>query len=279
MSMTEKDPKAAYLRAVSRLMYELAKGGLRMGVSHGMLETALRDATLEAANSQFERSGAKITTSSLHAATGIHRREIARWMKARKSAEQSETRAVNDSPSARVVTRWSSNRSYLNADGKPMALPMTKQPDGPSFAQLVEEIGPEVRAKSVLDGLIAAGLVEDLQDGTYQLTSSAYLPEANSQESIAFLAANVGDHLSAAVHNISAASNDRFFERAMFNPELPLRKVEAMREALSTSAMNLLQDMVTLSEDETLDGEDSSGDAGSQRVRIGVYFYQDETEK
>ena len=65
----------------------------------------------------------------------------------------------------------------------------------------------------------------------------------------------------------------------MFNPELPLRKVEAMREALSTSAMNLLQDMVTLSEDETLDGEDSSGDAGSQRVRIGVYFYQDETEK
>jgi len=52
-----------------------------------------------------------------------------------------------------------------------------------------------------------------------------------------------------------------------------------MREALSTSAMNLLQDMVTLSEDETLDGEDSSGDAGGQRVRIGVYFYQDETEK
>jgi len=65
----------------------------------------------------------------------------------------------------------------------------------------------------------------------------------------------------------------------MFNPELPLRKVEAMREALSISAMKLLQDMVTLSEDETLDGKDHSGDAGGQRVRIGVYFYQDETEK
>ncbi|MGB1161383.1 MAG: DUF6502 family protein [Alphaproteobacteria bacterium] len=277
--MKEADPKAAYLMAVRRLMIELAKGGLRMGVSHGMMESALRDATLEAAFSQFERSGAKITTSSLHVATGIHRREISRWMKQRESAEQDLPPAANDSPSARVVTRWSTNRSYRHADGCPIALPMAKQPDGPSFAQLVEEIGPEVRAKSVLEGLIAAGLVEDLQDGTYQLTSAAYLPEANSQESIAFLAANVGDHLSAAVHNISAAPDERFFERAMFNPDLPPHKVKAMREVLSTSAMELLQDMVALSEEKTPDADEPEGDVGGQRVRIGVYFYQEETNK
>lgn len=277
--MTDTEPKAAYLAAVSRLMYELAKGGLRMGVSHGMLETALRDATLEAAYAQFERSGAKITTSSLHVATGIHRREISRWMKERDNAEQGgEVRTANDSPSARVVTRWSSNRSYLNADGEPVALPMAKQSDGPSFAQLVEEIGPEVRAKSVLDGLIAAGLVEDLQDGTYRLTSAAYLPEANSTESIAFLSANVGDHLGAAVHNISAAPEDRYFERAMFNADLSPHKVEVMKEALSKSAMELLQHMVNLSEDEVSGSDGSSGDTGGQRVRIGVYFYQDETD-
>lgn len=277
--MEETDPKAAYLSAVRRLMYELAQGGLRMGVSHGMLESALREATLEAAFSQFERSGTKITTSSLHVATGIHRREISRWMKQRDSAEQERPRIANDSPSARVVTRWSSNRSYSSAEGEPVALPMAKRSDGPSFAQLVEEIGPEVRAKSVLDGLIAAGLVEDLQDGTYQLTSTAFLPEANSTESIGFLAANVGDHLSAAVHNISASPEDRFFERAMFNPDLSPQKVQAMREALSTSAMELLQNMVTLSEEQTSDGEAPQGDAGGQRVRIGVYFYQEETSK
>ncbi len=192
---------------------------------------------------------------------------------------QSETvRTPNDSPSARVVTRWSTNRSYLSKEGAPLVLPMAKRSDGPSFAQLVDEIGPEVRAKSVLEGLIAAGLVEDLQDGTYRLAAGAYLPESNSTESIEFLSANVGDHLSAAVHNISAPAEERFFERAMFNGDLSPQTVTVMREALSVSAMNLLREMVDLSAPETGQSAGGSGDVGRQRVRIGVYFYQDEAD-
>lgn len=280
--MNDNDPKSAYLSAVRRLLHELADGGLRMGLSHGMLETALRDATLEAAYAQFQKTDAKITTSSLHVATGIHRREISRWMKERENVPDEAARTPNDSPSARVVTRWSSNRSYLSKDGTPVLLPMAKQSDGPSFAQLVDEIGPEVRAKSVLEGLIAAGLVEDLRDGTYKLTSAAYLPEANSTESIEFLSANVGDHLSAAVHNIAAPVEERFFERAMFNADLPPKTVAVMREALATSAMTLLREMVALSEEQIDEPKDvtanATGDIGGQRVRIGVYFYQDEAD-
>ncbi|MAW52561.1 MAG: hypothetical protein CME01_07010 [Geminicoccus sp.] len=273
--MTDQDTKAAYLSAAHRLMQEIAAGGLRMGLSHGMLETALRDATLEAAFSQFERSGAKVTVSSLHVATGIHRREISRWIKER-AHEPNTVRPTTDSPSARVVTRWSSNRRYRDPQGQPLVLPMAKHSDGPSFAQLVEEIGPEVRAKSVLEGLIAAGLVENLQDGTYRLKSAAFLPEANSRESIEFLSANVGDHLSAAIHNISAAPDHRYFERAMFNPEVSPAQVQVLRDALSVSAMALLADMGELSE-KTPDEAEVPNEA-ARRVRIGVYFYQDEVD-
>ena len=150
---------------------------------------------------------------------------------------------------------------------------MAKRNDGPSFAQLVEEIGPEVRAKSVLEGLIAAGLVEDLEDGNFRLATMAYLPEANSKESIAFLAANVGDHLSAAIHNISASSGERFFERAMFDDDVAPHTAAKLHEQLKTEGMQLLRNMVSQSEESS-----AERDGGKARVRIGVYFYQDESD-
>ena len=296
--MTGTDPKHAYLQATRRLMQQLAAGGLRLGLSHGQLEAGLRDAMLEAAYLQSQRSGGRVTVSSLHVATGIHRREISRWLSERNEAAAGETGASetgasetgvggsasakgdsasaltlgNDSPSARVVARWTTNAGYTDAQGEPLALPMQKRADGPSFAQLVEDIGPEVRARSVLDGLIAAGLVEAQAGGHFSLSAAAYLPEANSTESIGFLAANVGDHLAAAIHNISAPADARFFERAFFDDDVTAATVRALQETVRTEGMNLLRGLVTTS-DGVERAQREAGDGGGQRVRIGLYCY------
>ena len=306
--MTGTDPKHAYLQATQRLMQQLAAGGLRLGLSHGQLEAGLRDAMLEAAYLQSKRSGGRVTVSSLHVATGIHRREISRWLNERNEAttataaaaadgeaglpleagpaDRSGTGATggargdnasaqtlgNDSPSARVVARWTTHAGYTDAQGEPLALPMQKRADGPSFAQLVEDIGPEVRARSVLDGLIAAGLVEAQADGQFSLSAVAYLPEANSTESIGFLAANVGDHLAAAIHNISAPADARFFERAFFDDDVSAETVRALQDSVRTEGMDLLRGLVTTS-DSVERAQREAGDGGGQRVRIGLYCY------
>ena len=304
--MTGTDPKHAYLQATQRLMQQLAAGGLRLGLSHGQLEAGLRDAMLEAAYLQSQRSGGRVTVSSLHVATGIHRREISRWLNERNEAttaaaaraaaagqpleagpaDHGGTGATggargdnasaqtlgNDSPSARVVARWTTHAGYTDAQGEPLALPMQKRADGPSFAQLVEDIGPEVRARSVLDGLIAAGLVEAQADGQFSLSAVAYLPEANSTESIGFLAANVGDHLAAAIHNISAPADARFFERAFFDDDVSAETVRALQDSVRTEGMDLLRGLVTTS-DSVERAQREAGDGGGQRVRIGLYCY------
>ncbi len=314
--MTGTDPKSAYLQATQRLMQQLAAGGLRMGLSHGQMETSLRDAMLEAAYTQSLQAGARVTVSALHVATGIHRREVSRWLAQRQDVETAarprrrETGSAtgietakagadtpadedadadagaseiasaqtlgNDSPSARVVARWITNAAYTDEQGQPLTLPMAKQAEAVSFAQLVEDIGPEVRARSVLDGLIAAGLVEPQADGQYRLSASAYLPEANSTESIGFLAANVGDHLAAAIHNISAPADARFFERAFFDDAVSAATVQALQEKVQDEGMALLRGMVGVSD--LVDRSDAEtgtvlGDAGKQRVRIGLYCY------
>ena len=291
--MTGTDPKHAYLQATRRLMQQLAAGGLRLGLSHGQLEAGLRDAMLEAAYLQSQRGGGRVTVSSLHVATGIHRREISRWLSERNEVAVGETGAGetgageaaqakgdsasaltlgNDSPSARVVARWTTNAGYTDAQGEPLALPMQKRADGPSFAQLVEDIGPEVRARSVLDGLIAAGLVEAQADGHFSLSAAAYLPEANSTESIGFLAANVGDHLAAAIHNISAPADARFFERAFFDDDVSAETVRTLQETVRTEGMDLLRGLVTTS-DSVERAQREAGDGGGQRVRIGLYCF------
>ena len=291
--MTGTDPKHAYLQATRRLMQQLAAGGLRLGLSHGQLEAGLRDAMLEAAYLQSQRGGGRVTVSSLHVATGIHRREISRWLSERNEVAVGETGAGetgageaaqakgdsasaltlgNDSPSARVVARWTTNAGYTDAQGEPLALPMQKRADGPSFAQLVEDIGPEVRARSVLDGLIAAGLVEAQADGHFSLSAAAYLPEANSTESIGFLAANVGDHLAAAIHNISAPADARFFERAFFDDDVSAETVRTLQETVRTEGMDLLRGLVTTS-DSVERAQREAGDGGGQRVRVGLYCF------
>ena len=296
--MTGTDPKHAYLQATGRLMQQLAAGGLRLGLSHGQLEAGLRDAMLEAAYLQSQRSGGRVTVSSLHVATGIHRREISRWLSGRNEVAAGETGAGetgagetgageaaqakgdstsaltlgNDSPSARVVARWTTNAGYTDAQGEPLALPMQKRADGPSFAQLVEDIGPEVRARSVLDGLIAAGLVEAQADGHFSLSAAAYLPEANSTESIGFLAANVGDHLAAAIHNISAPADARFFERAFFDDDVSAETVRTLQETVRTEGMDLLRGLVT-TRDSVERAQREARDGGGQRVRIGLYCF------
>ena len=171
-----------------------------------------------------------------------------------------------------MVARWTTNAGYTDAQGEPLALPMQKRADGPSFAQLVEDIGPEVRARSVLDGLIAAGLVEAQADGQFSLSAVAYLPEANSTESIGFLAANVGDHLAAAIHNISAPADARFFERAFFDDDVSLETVRALQDSVRTKGMDLLRGLVTTS-DSVERAQREAGDGGGQRVRIGLYCY------
>ena len=281
-----------------RIVVTIAGTGLRLGLSHGQLEAGLRDAMLEAAYLQSQRSGGRVTVSSLHVATGIHRREISRWLSERDEAAAGETGASetgagetgvggsasakgdsasaltlgNDSPSARVVARWTTNAGYTDAQGEPLALPMQKRADGPSFAQLVEDIGPEVRARSVLDGLIAAGLVEAQADGHFSLSAAAYLPEANSTESIGFLAANVGDHLAAAIHNISAPADARFFERAFFDDDVSAETVRTLQETVRTEGMDLLRGLVTTS-DSVERAQREAGDGGGQRVRIGLYCF------
>lgn len=71
---------------------------------------------------------------------------------------------------------------------------------------LVAEVSKDVGARAVLDELVRLGAVDVDDDGLVRLKSHGFVPKDGLRESFHFLADNVSEHLSAAVHNMNGAA-------------------------------------------------------------------------
>src|SRR5438132_246446 len=78
----------------------------------------------------------------------------------------------------------------------------------PSFESLAHSITRDVHPRTLLEELTRLGLARvDDRDGRVHLLHTAFVPRADRDRMLAFLGANVGDHLAAAVDNVQADGN------------------------------------------------------------------------
>ena len=104
-----------------------------------------------------------------------------------------------------------------------------------------------------------------LQHHARQRLKSAYVPEAGSQEQLAYLAQNVGDHLSVATENV--LSDAAHFERALHVEGLTPDDIAELARAHEKSQMHLLEALQEQAE------AMKEAQPGACRIRIGAYFY------
>jgi hypothetical protein len=88
---------------------------------------------------------------------------------------------------------------------------------------------------------------------------------------LAFLGANVGDHLQAAVTNV-LGDGRQHFEQAIFADELSKESIEATRELITRQWQSLRSDTVPALE-ELIHGDREAGRPQDQRIRIGLYTW------
>lgn len=193
------------------------------------------------------------TDSRIAVLTGLQRRDVARL---RAGAEPARTAQVH--PCARIVARWL-------AQGHPRDLPL--RGDGASFEALAFAVRKDVHPRTLLDQLVEAGTVSE--DGAMvRLLHDAYQPLPGSDGQLAYLAANTGDHLAAAVANVTQAQGH--FERAVEYQGLSAEAVAELN-ALWTARMEAA--MVELNA--AAHAMPASAN-GRQRFRAGAYFYDEE---
>ena len=260
------DP-SSLLQAMRALMQPVAALALARGVPYGALEDVLKAAFVDAARAAHAELPAHRIVSRISTATGINRREVSRL-----TALPDAAPAPRASAATRVFTRWLAEPSLRTRQGAAMALP--RQGPAPSFEALAQSVTRDVHARSLLDELVRLGLAR-VDGDTGHLMHDRFVPRDDSERMLGFLAANVGDHLRAAVANVLTSASPPHLEQAVFADELSAESVEAFRAAMRAQWKALLERAVPALQ-QLIDADRDAGRVRDQRVRIGLYTY-DET--
>jgi hypothetical protein len=273
---------AAALDALLAVLRPLASLAVDHGVQFGQLEELLKRAMVEAALHATAGEGRRAAppVSRLSVITGIHRKEVKRL------AEGPGLDAVRaeSTPAAQLFTRWLTDPAWQGADGRPRPLSRrTGAEPTPGFEELARSVTTDVHPRTLLDELLRLELasVDDRAD-TVRLRSDAFVPAGRMEALLAFLGANVGDHLAAARANVAArlragASGTPpapFVEQALFADELSADSAalagDSARAFWSTLLSALAPELQRLEQ-----ADRSAGRPADHRVRIGLYCYSE----
>lgn len=250
----------------------------RLMIDHGIQLPAMvelmKQALVEEAIAQYSPADKSPTDTRIALQTGVHRKDV------RRLREQETPEAVDAamvSVAASVVARWISEPRYLQADRNPLSLartPRQAEPGQPDFTTLVSEVSKDVGAKAVLDELERMGAVTVDDGGMASLRHTAFVPQDDLKDAFHFLADNVGDHMSAAAHNLSPdRKSGQMLEQSAFSSGLTESEARGLHRAARTMWEDALQQfllMATAAEERSALSDEQT----RQRVRFGTYFYQ-----
>ncbi len=201
----------------------------------------------------------KITDSRLSLLTGLQRRDIVRLRNL--TPKQQVPNHL-----ARLVALWQNETAY-STNGLPKALP--KNGAAPSFEALARIVRRDVHPRTMLDMLLASGTIAiNEDDQSVQLMKTSYQPLAGSEDQLAYLANNFGDHLSAATDNVLGLTPPHF-ERAVHYTGLTAAQIAELKADFDLGQMALLEQLsqkaAAMKKLPSLDATD--------RFRAGGYFY------
>ncbi len=269
----------ALVVAVRKILRPLVYLLLKFRIIFPQLAEILKKVYVEVADEKFRLPGKVQTDSRLSLLTGIHRKDIKRL---RPNAVTDTTTPFKVDIGTRIVSRWISDPSYQNKEGKPIDLPLKSKNDHElSFEKLVYDIcKQDIRPRVVLDDWLNSGIASLHQDKV-KLNSQAFIAKHGIEEKAFFLGHNISDHLSSATTNL-LSGQPPFFERCIYYDGLSEASIKQLEEKVESKGMEAILEINALAN--RLKEQDSKNPGlqnkteNSHRINIGLYVYH-ETEE
>ncbi|MEM8803325.1 MAG: DUF6502 family protein [Pseudomonadota bacterium] len=242
------------LNLLDALLAPTARILVARGVGFPDFAERMKSHYIAAAEQQAKAEGNKATDSRLSVLTGLQRRDISRL-----KGSNPEGKRVHHL--SRLVALWQTKSGYKHE--------IPRSGPAPSFEALAQEVNRDVHPRTMLDTLQAAGTIR-VGGETVTLIETSYQPLAGSDDQIAYLAKNVGDHAAAATENV-LGRDPRHFERAVHYTRLSEDQIAELEAEFHTAEMAILEQISQKA------AEMKGAGTGSTRFRAGCYFYTTET--
>ncbi len=240
--------------AMRRLLMPIVRVALARGLRFQDLSDLLKQVFVDVACRDFALENRRPTVSRVSLLTGLQRRDV------KERLGVAAVPPMRPNILARALVDW----------------PQTAQgPDVLSreeFEDYVRGLSKDVHPRTVLDELVAQGLVERTEDGIRALTRALVAP-ASDATMLEYYAANAGDHLSAGGANVLAApSPGPFLDRAVHYDTLTEASVAALQAFARTEAEQVLLAVQAHADK----AQKESAGQGNYRIRFGTYFFFEE---
>lgn len=243
------------LNLLDALLAPTARLLVARGIGFPAFAERMKSHYIVAAQRQAKADGHKITDSRLSVMTGLQRRDIAQL----KGTKPQEKRVHHLS---RLVALWQTQEGY--------GRDIPRSGPAPSFECLALEVHRDVHPRTMLDTLQAAGTVQ-VEGEHVTLLETSYQPLAGTEDQIAYLAKNVGDHAAAATENV-LGRDPRHFERSVHYTRLTPDQIAELEVAFRTAEMAIFEQISQKAAEMKRDG------VGTARFRAGSYFYTSEVD-
>lgn len=267
--------KQTLFLAILKLLRPLIRILLRNGVPFGSFAEAARWVYVDVALKEFGIEGRKASDSRAAVVTGLTRKEVRRL---KNIAEPCQVEmAANYNRAARVVSGWVRGRTYTDAAGSPLDLPIEGE-DEATFSGLVKKHGGDVPVRAVLDELSRVGTVSLAGDGKVRLLERAYVPHTGEEEKTAILGTDVADLINTIDINLKRAGGAPRFQRKVAYDNVPGEAVAPFRKMSAERAQRLLEQLDRYLAEHDRDTHPGLQGTGRCRVGLGIYYFEEDLE-
>lgn len=260
----------ALSQATLAILTPLVRVLLRNGISYGVFAEWARKVFVNVAYDDFTPEGRKQTVSRAAALTGMTRKEVKRLVEMDDTGDPGTHQRFNRA--IRVISGWTSDRRFVDAEKKPRALPLEGKN---SFADLVKDYSGDMLAPAMLSVLEAAGTVRRSGDQV-KLIKRAYVPAGDSIEKIRILGADSAELIRTIDHNLAVEDPDDLrFQRKVAYTNVTAPATVRFRRIAARKAEALLQELNGWLSKHGDDGADDQDQRYT--VSLGIYYFQEDT--
>lgn len=262
------------LAALRRILRPIVRLLIQKNITLQPMIDLLKETYVLVAEQEAARTAENPTDSQISLMTGVHRKDVKEY---RGRQTGPDHLPAQRSIGIELVAKWLADPHYLDDDALPIAIPyLCASPERPAFQRLAESVSKDVHPRTILDDLIRLELVaHDKISDTVTLKSDAFVPKEDWPEKCYYLGHNNGDHLEAAVMNITSPA-PLFLDRSVYHDGLSAESTRELKKFADDSAMKMLRQVnkkaFALSE------RDKANPSACHRINLGAYFFSEENK-